>query len=314
MNLKLTRRDFIRRAVAGFAMLSGVGATGLTWPARGSDRGAVRLVFYTDVHARLEWETPQALAKAAGAINARKADLVIAGGDLITDGFASSATNAAPRWDAYMTFHRAIEADLFPAIGNHDLVAANPKDGTPAAENPRSVFLQRMGLDRTYYSFDAVGYHFVLLDAIQVSRDTYQYRGTLGAEQLKWLKHDLAQLPKTTPIVLVTHIPLLTAFYSAVEGATFAAPPNRVVVNNRDVLDLIETHNIILVLQGHLHVKELIRWKNTAFIVGGAVCGKWWRGAWHGTGEGFNIVTLSGNRVDWEYVGYGWQARRPPNR
>jgi 3',5'-cyclic AMP phosphodiesterase CpdA len=273
----------------------------------------MRLVFYTDVHARLEWETPKALAQAAGAINARKADLVITGGDLITDGFTSSAANAAPRWDAYMSLHRAIEADLYPAIGNHDLVAAKPMDGTPAAKNPRAVYLRRMGLARTYYSFDAVGYHFVILDAIQVTDDAYHYQGSIGPETLVWLQHDLAKLPVGTPVVLVTHIPLLTAFYAAVKGATFPAPKNRVVINNREVFDLIQNYNVILVLQGHLHVKEWIRWNNTTFIVGGAVCGKWWRGAWYGTGEGFNIITLCGNHVDWEYAGYGWQARRPPN-
>jgi 3',5'-cyclic AMP phosphodiesterase CpdA len=299
------------RAAAWLAMLAGAGSTRLVWPARGSDKGSVRLVFYTDVHARLEWDTPKAMARAAEAINSRKADLVVAGGDLITDGFTSSLPAAAPRWDAYMRMHRAIDADLYPAIGNHDLTAAAPEDGGPPAENPRASFLRRMGLDRTCYSFDAVGYHFVILDAIQVTAAEYPYRGFLGAEGMEWLRRDLARLPPATPIVLVTHIPLLTAFYSAVKGATFAAPPNRVVVNNRMVLDLIRDYNVILVLQGHLHVQELIRWRNSVFIVGGAVCGKWWRGDWYGTGEGFNVLTLSGNQVDWEYVDYGWQARRP---
>ena len=66
-------------------------------------------------------------------------------------------------------------------------------------------------------------------------------------------------------------------------------------------------------LQGHLHAKELIRWRDTTFITGGAICGKWWRGDWFGTREGFNVVTLDGDRVHWEYVEYGWTARRPPN-
>ncbi len=120
-------------------------------------------------------------------------------------------------------------------------------------------------------------------------------------------------LPRTTPIVVALHIPLLTAFYGATEGTTFAARPNRVVVNNREVLELFEEHNLVLVLQGHLHASELIRWQGTTFITAGAISGKWWRGSWFGTPEGFNIVTLRGNRVDWEYVEYGWTARRPRN-
>jgi hypothetical protein len=83
------------------------------------------------------------------------------------------------------------------------------------------------------------------------------------------------------------------------------------VVNNREVLALFEGHNLVLVLQGHLHAKELIRWGDTTFITGGAVSGKWWRGAWFGTEPGYNVVTLRGNRVEWEYVEYGWTPRRP---
>ncbi|MGD2031767.1 MAG: calcineurin-like phosphoesterase C-terminal domain-containing protein, partial [Gammaproteobacteria bacterium] len=76
---------------------------------------------------------------------------------------------------------------------------------------------------------------------------------------------------------------------------------------------LFESHNLLLVLQGHLHVSELIRWGGTTFVTGGAVSGKWWRGSWHGTPEGFTVLTLRGERIDWEYVTYGWKARRPRN-
>lgn len=311
MNQEMTRRNFLYRVATWFAMLAGGGSAKIAWPARGSEKGTVRLIFYTDVHARQEWQTPIALKKAAAAINAKKADLVIAGGDLITDGFQNPASVAAPRWDAYMILHRGIQADLYPAIGNHDLVAANPTDGSAPANDPRANFLSRTGLIRTYYSFDAVGYHFVVLDSIQVTKDQYQYHGMIGSEQIEWLKQDLTHVPQSTPIVITTHIPLLSAFYSASRGATFAAPKNRVVANNVDVLNIFKDHNIILVLQGHLHVKEMIRWQGTTFIVGGAICGKWWRGSWFDTKEGFNFITLAGDRVEWEYIDYGWQARRP---
>lgn len=210
--------------------------------------------------------------------------------------------------------HRKVEADLYPAIGNHDLDAANPFDGSLPAENPRAVFLARMGLNSTYYSFNAVGYHFVVLDSIKLTNDRYYYHGRIAADQIEWLKNDLAHVSPGTPIVLTTHIPLLTAFFSASAGATFAAPKGRVVVNNVEVLDLFKGHSLILVLQGHLHVREMIRWQGTTFIVGGAICGKWWRGPWFDTNEGFNLITLAGNRVEWEYIDYGWQARRPKSQ
>ena len=299
---------------AWFALLAGGSSAKIAWPARGSEKGIVRLIFYADVHARQEWETPTALKKVAAVINTKKADLVIAGGDLITDGFQSSVPVAASRWDVYLTLHRGIQADLYPAIGNHDLVAANPADGSTPAEDPRAIFLARTGLDRTHYSFDAVGYHFIFLDSIQITKDPYQYQGMIGFEQIEWLKQDLNHVPRSTPIVITTHIPLLSAFYSASKGATFVTPKNRVVVNNVDVLNIFKNHNVILVLQGHLHIKEMIRWQGTTFIVGGAICGKWWRGPWFDTKEGFNLITLAGDRIEWEYIDYGWQARRPKNQ
>ncbi len=310
----MTRRSFFSKLIAATALITGCGSVSSAYSTRGSARDSLRLVFYTDVHTRTEWDTPRALALAAAAINAQNPDLVIAGGDLITDGFQSSAARVAPRWDEYMKMHHAIQADVYPVVGNHDLVAARPSDGSPAAENPRSIYLSRLNLDRTYYSFNAAGFHFILLDSIQIAEDDYQYHGTIGPEQLEWLKRDLSNLPREIPIILATHMPLVTSFFMASRGATFTARPNRVVVNNRDVLEIIENYNVILVLQGHLHIKEMIQWRHTTFVTGGAICGKWWRGQWYGTPEGFNVLTLTGNHVDWQYIDYGWKARRPINK
>jgi Icc protein len=307
----ITRRQFLAGMTAGLGFLAGGSLVKRSWATAGSEKGSLRLVFYTDIHTRTEWETPLALEKATHAINGTNPDLVIAGGDLITDGFQSSAASVEPRWQAYMRMHRAIKTDLYPTIGNHDLVAAIPEDGSPPALDPRADYLSHMGLDRTYYSFNAAGYHIVVLDSIRVTGGKLHYQGMISREQLEWLKQDLSRIHASTPVVLVTHIPLLTAFFSATEGATFAAKANRVVTNNLEVLKLIENHNVILVLQGHLHISELIRWRDITFIVGGAVCGQWWRGPWYGTQEGFNLLTLTGNRVDWEYIDYGWEARRP---
>ncbi len=314
MTKKITRRKFIGKTLEGLTLFAAGVSGKQVWAARGSEKGSVRMTFYTDVHARTEWDTPKAMAMAADAINSRKSDIVIAGGDLITDGFEFSAAKTAPRWDAYMKMHRAIKAAVYPAMGNNDMTAAIPVDGTPAAENPRKVFTERLGLERTWYSFNAVGYHFIVLDSTRITGGKYLYQGFVNSRQMEWLKQDLSFVSKNTPIIIVTHIPLLTSFYSAVEGATFAPPPNRVIVNNREVLETLENHNVILVLQGHLHVSEMIRWRNTTFITGGAVCGKWWRGNWHGTEEGFYDITLTGNQVECSYFDYGWDARRPAHK
>jgi 3',5'-cyclic AMP phosphodiesterase CpdA len=306
---RITRRELLRGGIAAGALLAGGGLAACA-TLRPRRRG-LRLVFYSDVHARPEFDTPLALARAAEAINARRPDLVFAGGDLITDGFQSSYETVAPRWDVYMAFHRSIRAEVHPALGNHDLVAAIPEDGSAPSPDPRAVFRERFGLERTYRSFDALGTHFVLLDSVEIVGGELKYEGRIGPEQLDWLERDLARVARGTPVVVVLHIPLLTAFYAATEGGTAAAPRNRVVVNNREVLARFAGRRVPLVLQGHLHAKEMVRWQETTFVTGGAISGKWWRGAWFGTNPGFCVVELDGDRVACEYVEYGWEPRRP---
>lgn len=309
-NRGFTRRRFLGGAAAAAMSAGGLGlfsgCASVPSPGR-----RVRFVFYTDVHARTEWDTPLAMARAAQAINARRPDFVIGGGDLITDGFQNAAATVAPRWDAYMAMHRAIDGDVYSTLGNHDLVAAMPEDGSAAAADPRAIYRERLGLAQTWYAFDAAGYRFFVLDSVRVSHDEFKYHGHVSQQQIEWLQEQLARTARDMPLVVVLHIPLLTTFYAATRGATYAAPPNRVVSNNVAVLNLFERHNLLLVLQGHLHVKEQLRWRNTTFITGGAICGRWWRGPWQGTAEGFNVITLQGDQVDWQYVEYGWQARRP---
>ena len=307
--MTLTRRSFLAGGAVSLASWAVAGCL-----SRRSEPGTLRLVFYTDVHARTEWGTPEALALATDAINARQPDLVLAGGDLITDGFQSSLATVAPRWDAYEKMHWGIEADVFPAIGNHDLVAALPEDGTPAAEDPRAVFRDRLRVERTFYTFDAAGYRFFVLDSIEVIGGELKYRGFIGEEQQEWLRSQLAETPRDLPLVVILHIPILTAFWGAFKGATAPPPANRVLENNRDILKLFADHNLLLVLQGHSHASEFLRFGKTTFVSGGAICGKWWRGEWFGTREGFAVVTLRNGHVDWEYVEYGWRARRPPDQ
>ncbi len=278
---------------------------------RPSAPALLKVVFFTDVHARTEWETPQALARAAAAIAAENADLVICGGDLITDGYSAAPGQVAPRWDAYLRMHAAIRPAPVCAIGNHDLVGVAPADGSPPAADPRAEFRERLGLASTYRSFDFRGYHFILLDPIDPAEGAEPYRGFVGPDQMRWLHADLARTPPDVPIVLVSHLPLLTGFYQITAGLETPVPANRGVVNNREVLAALANHRLLAVLQGHLHVDETLRWGSTTFVTGGAVCGKWWRGAWQGTPEGYGVLRLCPDRVEWEYRPYGWEARRP---
>jgi 3',5'-cyclic-AMP phosphodiesterase len=300
----------LRRLAPHAAFLAA--ALALAAPAPAQEPAApLKIVFFTDVHARAEWNTPEALRMAAEAINAQQADVVICGGDMITEGYESSAETVAHRWEVYRAFHDAIRPAPMSVVGNHDLVGVEPADGSPPAGDPRAEVRARMDMPQTYRSFDHGGVHFILLDSMEVTQDDLKYRGFIGPEQMAWLRANLAQVSADTPIVVATHLPLLTGFYQATGGIQTPVPANRGVVNNREVLAAFDQHRLVAVLQGHLHVNELLRWKNTTFITGGAICGQWWRGPRLGTPEGFGVLTLHPDRVEWEYLTYGWEARRP---
>jgi 3',5'-cyclic AMP phosphodiesterase CpdA len=281
-----------------------------TWAADGAAGEALRLVFFTDVHAHTDWGAPIAVERAAKAINADTPELVIGGGDLIYDGFEVAAATTRPQWDVYMSMHRAICAPVEVVLGNHDLVAVEPDDGSEPSSDPRAVFRSTLDLDRTWRAVDANGYRIFLLDSVVISDDDLDYHGRISRAQLDWLADELGRTDTDTPLIVATHIPLLSAIPLATKGATSAVRPNHMVANNLEVLDLFAGHNLLLVLQGHLHAEEMLRWRGTTFITGGAVCGNKWRGPRYGTPEGYGVVTLRRERVEWEYRTYGWQARR----
>ena len=67
-----------------------------------------------------------------------------------------------------------------------------------------------------YFSFDAGGVHFLALANVQASEAestaTNNGLGVLGADQLDWIKKDLAAISSDTPIVIFGHVPLLAVY------------------------------------------------------------------------------------------------------
>jgi 3',5'-cyclic AMP phosphodiesterase CpdA len=303
-----TRRSFLRTAgLAGAATLMGF-PTRAGWAVAGSSAGKLRLVFFTDVHALPDLGAPQAMEVAAKAINRRRPELVIAGGDLVFDGFEVPTAAVDPQWDVYLSLHRAIRAPVEPILGNHDLTAVRPNDGSEPSDDPRAVFREKLGLDRTWRVVDAEGYRIFLLDSVEIGNGELDYRGRVSPEQLDWVRGELERTDTDTPIVVATHLPLLSAIPQATKGSTFDITESYMVTNNREVISLFSHHNLLLVLQGHLHAEEMLRWQGTTYITGGAICGDKWRGPKHGTPEGFGSLTLRPGRVDWEYHALGWRA------
>jgi hypothetical protein len=77
------------------------------------------------------------------------------------------------------------------------------------------------------------------------------------------------------------------------------------------VIALFQSHNILAVLQGHLHINELVNYKNCRYACCGAVCGNWWHGPRLDFPEGFTVVSLREGKISWRYETYGFKSVAP---
>ena len=93
---------------------------------------------------------------------------------------------------------------IFYVPGEHDVATDNG-----------AGYLQRCGKNTKgggWYSFDHSGVHFIgLVNVLNLKAGGL---GSLGAEQLAWLKKDVGALPSSTPLVLFAHVPLWTVYPS----------------------------------------------------------------------------------------------------
>jgi 3',5'-cyclic AMP phosphodiesterase CpdA len=257
---------------------------------------SARVVFYTDVHARPGRAISQSLEAAAVAIGAQRADVVIAGGDMVGAGTGVAMPEAQSMWLTYGSMLATIGGHVHHVFGEHDLVG--PAQAVRRGADPRSLVRERLGRGRTYGSFDAADFHFVLLDSVEVARDGAGYRGFIDRQQLDWLTGDISRIPTTKPVIVTTHVPLRTAAY-----APGGAPPDRAIVNAQDVLDVLMRRSLVLVLQGLSHKSEAIQHAGVTYLSGGAICGHW--SPHDGAGApGFVVASVTPERVEWKYVAY----------
>lgn len=160
--------------------------------------------------------------------------------------------------------------------GNHDL-------DFDAATREHSVDTYRSEFGAQYYSYDVGKLHVVALNSIEYPVGD-SYNGSLGEEQLEWLRRDIAQTPQDRTVVVASHIPLLD--YADQDSA------------KHQVDEVAEIHDILsgreaIALGGHSHSIENLRagdslagWQETfgidelpfTHLTAGAISGDWYSG------------------------------------
>lgn len=270
-------------------------------------------VFMTDIHLQPEENAVAGFRKAIDMINSLKPDFVITGGDQIMDALAQRHSRADSLYNLYRETVQGLKMPVYNTMGNHEIYGIYKRSGADRGhpDYGEKMFENRFG--KSYYSFDHKGWKFMVLNSVEDTGED-RYIGLIDQKQIEWIKEELKKTDPKTPIVLSTHIPLMTIYTQRYEGTTVANRPGLVVTNGKEVVDLFKGYNLKLVLQGHLHTVEEINVEGIRFITGGAVSSGWWRGLNRGFEEGFVLVKVNGSDFSWEYVDYGWVVEPAPAR
>jgi len=301
--LSLNRRELLKLGAAG--------AAGLMLPGSAADLDGppdFTAAFLADTHVHSLRRAPAGLKAAVEHAMTRPTppELLLTGGDLVMDILDEGRTSADEQFDLFDAAFEGVGVPVHHCLGNHDCLGVYLTSGVPR-KNPlwgKEYFLQRFGRQRTYTSFDHRGWHFVLLDSVAIrGRD---YVGWVDADQLAWLRRDLASTDK--PTVVAMHIPLLSNAWEWEHGTAAPDPKKAIVANCNDVIRALHKGPVKLVLGGHLHINESWAFKGVEYANVGAVSGAWWRGPRDGFEEGYALLEFRGDRVSWRYEDYGWDA------
>lgn len=268
-------------------------------------------VFMTDIHLKPELKATEGFQMAINCVNVLDPDFVITGGDLIDDALSATHARADSLYDLYTEMAKGFNMPVYNTMGNHDIYgySSQPEVSPDHPEFGERMFAERIG--RRYYSFDHEGWHFMIIDGIEKGDGTWgNYVGMVDREQQEWIREDLAGIDPGTPVVVSTHIPLVSIRPQINNGPLYAQNHSALVINSTEVLAPFREKNLKLVLQGHLHfLEELNLLNRVRFITGGAVCGLWWKTPDDAVlQEGFVLVKVKGNDFTWEYIDYGWET------
>ena len=294
----MKRRQFLH---LGATALAGAAWAGGTSQKTSPRLPPLRIAFFTDVHAREDMNVPTRLTAAAKAISAIQADLVIGTGDTVHGGFTSRPEKMSARFELARNFIKAIGRPVVLLPGNHDFVGVRPEDGRLPEPDPLRMFRETFTEEIPPRSWEFQGYRFFQIQTVQPVKEKWLYEGRVTDEELSWLEAQLAGTPHDQPLILLSHMPLQTTHQQVQVAPLAPLKPNLVVTNARDVLKLFANHNLRVILQGHLHVNERVQWNDQNFLMGGAICGAWWKGPNLGTPPGFGVLKIQGSEIRWEY-------------
>jgi 3',5'-cyclic AMP phosphodiesterase CpdA len=224
----------------------------------------LRIAHITDVHIRPEYNAPQRFRQCMEEIKKHKIDFFLNGGDTIYAADYGNITRERvnEQWAIWQQLRAELKNyEMYSCLGNHDMWWAAPDKQDPMYGKPYVV--KQLEVPNRFYSFDKKGWHFVVLDS------NNNNAGSLDAEQRKWLEDDLAALHPKTPVLCMSHYPIL-GVSTNMEGGNHT--------DARYITDLFYKHKDkkITCVSGHNHLRDAAEYDGVHYYCNGALSGFWW--------------------------------------
>lgn len=239
--IRLGRRAFLKNS----SVILGAASVPAGRLFAGGDSPRLRIGLVTDLHyadkppagTRFYRETPAKLEEAGRRFEQENPAFLVELGDLI-----DSADSVKLDQDGLKTINRQLAAlcnDRHYVLGNHCVEMLTKEE-----------FLEGVEREKSYYSFDRGGFHFVVLDSCFLGdgapygRKNFHWTdANIPAVELEWLRADLQAADR--PVILFAHQRLDTDLKVGVK-------------NNAEVRKILEdSSKVLAVFQGHSHQNDL---------------------------------------------------------
>ena len=257
----------------------------------------MKFIYFTDIHLCQGYDSEIGVEKCFESMFKQEPAFLINGGDLGIEPEAIAF---------YNNITKDLPVPLYLCNGNHEMC---------------SGYLPREKAGTAHYSVDFNGIHIAVLDVVNYNEpsDTWprNWYGLADEALINWLRDDLAKVNHSTPLIVVSHIPLSTTFPFRMDREPEGERPTNEVYNADQVLDLLKPFKNVATLHGHDHENCRHYVDHIQIMTTSAVAGNWWKKglksyAPHGgEHQGYRVVNISDDgTITSEYIAYQSRQNR----